>query len=157
MMSSHLHSHPLAKKGKASWTGGDEHGEIDLTTKVKTIKCAGTQWLSFIGVGADNDKSILEVQAETPALRDQWLIALNELMQGWTSDPASKPTHNDTAEKTSDKATYFRKREEELAARIKENEEKKKKYSGGGMKHVAQAMMNRSWNRIHEQEENYIV
>lgn len=115
-----------------------------MTTKIKTIKCTGTQGLSFIGVGADNDKSILEVQAESPAVRDQWLIALNELMQGWTSDPSTKPIHNDTAEKTSDKAAYFRKREEELAARIKENEEKKKKYSGGGMKHVAQAMMNRS-------------
>lgn len=115
-----------------------------MTTKIKTIKCIGTQGLNFIGVGADNDKSVFEVQAESPAVRDQWLIALNELMQGWISDPTSKPTHNDTAEKTSDKATYFRRREEELAARIKENEEKKKKYSGGGMKHVAQAMMNRS-------------
>jgi hypothetical protein len=130
--------------GKTSWTGGDEHGEVDLTSKVKSVKCAGTQGLHFIGVGDDNDKSIFEVQAQDPATRDQWLVALNELLQSWVLNPESKPSYNDSASKTSDKAAYFRRREEELAERIKENEEKKKKYSAGGMKYVAQAMMNRS-------------
>lgn len=130
--------------GKTSWTGGDEHGEVDLTSKVKSVKCAGTQGLHFIGVGDENDKSIFEVQAQDPATRDQWLVALNELLQNWALNPESKPSYNDTAAKTSDKAAYFRRREEELAERIKENEEKKKKYSAGGMKYTAQAMMNRS-------------
>lgn len=130
--------------GKTSWTGGDEHGEVDLTSKVKSVKCAGTQGLHFIGVGDENDKSIFEVQAQDPATRDQWLVALNELLQNWALHPESKPSYNDTAAKTSDKAAYFRRREEELAERIKENEEKKKKYSAGGMKYTAQAMMNRS-------------
>ena len=130
--------------GKASWTGGDEHGSIDLTTKVQTVKCSGTQGLSFIGFGTENEKSLFECQAENPAVRDQWLIAINELLQSWIQNPTKKPNYEDSASKNSDKASYFKKREEELNERIKANEEKKKKYSSGGMQHVAMAMMNRS-------------
>lgn len=130
--------------GKTSWTGGDEHGEIDLTSRVKTVKCSGTQGINFIGLGSEADKSLFEAHAEDSTTRDQWVITLNEILENWVANPALKPTYNDSAAKTSNKAAYFKKREEELAGRIKENEEKKKKYSAGGMKHVAQAMMNRS-------------
>ena len=108
------------------------------------MKCNGTQGLNFIGVGIENEKSIFECQAENQAVRDQWLIAINELLINWSQNPTKKPHYNDSAAKTSDKANYFKKREEELEERIKANEEKKKKYSSGGMQHVAMAMMNRS-------------
>ena len=96
-------------------------------------------------MGIENDKSIFEIQAENTALRDQWLIAINEILQNWAQNPEKKPQYADSASKTSDKAAYFKKREEELDDRIKANEEKKKKYSAGGMQHVAMAMMNRAW------------
>lgn len=101
--------------------------------------------MNFIGlVGTERDKSIFEAQAEDTAIRDQWLIAINEILQNWAQNPDKKPQYTDSASKTSDKANYFKKREEELAERIRANEEKKKKYSAGGMQHVAMAMMNRS-------------
>ena len=130
--------------GKTSWTGGDEHGEVDLTAKVKIVKCSGTQSLNFIGVGNDSEKIIFEASAEDTATRDQWVIAINELLDDWIKSPETKPNYKHSAEKTSDKAKYFKQREQEMADKIKANEEKKKKYSAGGMQHVAMAMMNRS-------------
>ena len=115
-----------------------------MTTKVKIVKCSGTQSLNFIGVGNDSEKIIFEASAEDTATRDQWVIAINELLDDWIKSPETKPNYKHSAEKTSDKAKYFKQREQEMADKIKANEEKKKKYSAGGMQHVAMAMMNRS-------------
>lgn len=115
-----------------------------MTSKVKNVKCSGTQSLNFIGIGIDNDKVIFEASAEDSATRDQWVIAINELLDDWVKYPEKKPNYNNSASKTSDKANYFKKREQEMAEKLKANEEKKKKYSTGGMQHVAMAMMNRS-------------
>lgn len=127
-----------------------------MTATVKNVQKSGVQGLQFIARGIDiinnenkkslksHNKVLFEVQAENAAVRDHWLITINELLSYWEKNPDIKPIYNDTAAKTSDKITYFKKKEEELNERIKINEERRNKYAAGGMNHVAQAMMNRS-------------
>lgn len=118
----------------------EEHGQIDLTSEVKSVRMKGSQGMCFI---SENDKTIFEVQAEESKTRDAWVLAINDLLDSWEKDPESKPSSTASAAGTSNKQEYFRKREEEIKARQKQNEEKKKKYSAGGMKFVAQAMLSR--------------
>ena len=98
--------------------------------------------LQFFGI--DKDKVLFEIQAEDSGIRDQWVVSLNELLEGWKADPTKRPRSSVSAAGTSNKADYFQQREKEIADRAKENAEKKKKYSAGGMKFTAQAMLNRS-------------
>ena len=122
------------------WTK-ESHGEIDLTSSVKTIKIHGESGLQIIGI---DDSNIFEVKAESSIIRDQWVVSLNELLQYWVDHPDSKPKSTTSADKVSNKAEYFRQREEEIQAREKLNAERKAKYAVGGMKHTAQIMANRA-------------
>lgn len=87
---------------------------------------------------------MLEIQAQDPQIRDQWVLALNELLQGWADHPERKPKPSVSAEGTSNKTEYFKKRQDEIAAREKEASERKQKYAAGGMKYTAIAMANRA-------------
>jgi hypothetical protein len=118
-----------------------KHGQIDLTSAVKNLKINGENGLQFIGM---DGKLIIEIKAKDAAVRDQWMVAINELLQSWVDKPDKKPKSTVSAAGTSDKAKYFKQREEEIVARQKESAERKAKYSAGGMKYTAQIIANRS-------------
>jgi hypothetical protein len=131
---------------KSVWEIGsssEEFGEVDLTTEVKSVKMSGKQGLQFIS-NADDSKCLLEIQAQDPSTRDQWVLALNELLQTWNDHPDKKPKPSVSAGGTSNKAEYFKKRQEEIEAREKEAKEKKQKFASNGMKYTAIAMANRA-------------
>ena len=59
-------------------------------------------------------------------------------------NPETRPKTSVSAAGASNKAEYFKKREEELVAKEKANQEKKSRYVTGGMKFTAQVMANRA-------------
>lgn len=118
-----------------------EFGEIDLAGSIKTVKSTGRQGLQYID---NNGKTVFEVQAQDTATRDQWIVALNELLSSWEENRAERPTSKLSAKGTSNKAEYFKNREEEIKQRAEEAQKKKEKYSAGGMKYTAMAMANRA-------------
>lgn len=130
----------LKWKSENSW-GSAVHGEIDLTAQVKKVKVTGDTGLQFIGL---DDAPVFEMKAADGTIRDKWAIALSELLQSWVDDPRIKPKSTITAAGTSDKAEYFKKREEEIKAREKASAEKKAKYAAGGMKMTAEIMASRA-------------
>lgn len=117
-----------------------EFGEIDFAGNVKTVKSTGRQGLQYID---NKGKVAFEVQAPDTATRDQWIVSLNELLSTWEERPNERPTSRLSAMGTSNKAEYFKEREEEIKRREAEAQEKKKKYSAGGMQYTALAMANR--------------
>lgn len=119
----------------------NKHGQIDLTSAVKNLKIQGENSLQFIGM---DGKLIIEIKAKDAAVRDQWMVAINELLQSWVDKPDNKPKSAVSAAGTSDKAKYFKQREEEIEARQKASAERKAKYSTGGMKYTAQIIANRA-------------
>ena len=117
-----------------------EYGAIVLST-ISNVKMSGTSGMIFI----DNEgKSIFEVMAEDEKVRDQWVLALNEILDDFKAHPDSVPVVELTAKDTSNKQEYFKKKEEELKQKEKESAERKKKYSAGGMKYTAQIRMSQS-------------
>lgn len=127
----------LQWKTTKSWTG-EEKGQVDLTDEDVIIKSSGTQGILFIqGV---SKVTLLEINAEETAVRDEWIVALHDLRMRWKQEPGSKPASGVTAEGFSNKDEYFARRAKEIEERKKENEEKKKKYAAGGMKFTAQIM-----------------
>ncbi len=113
-----------------------EYGAIVLST-ISHIKMSGTNGMIFV----DNEgKAVFEVMAEDDKVRDQWVLALNEILDDFKANPDKIPKVELTAKDTSNKEEYFKKKEEELKQKEKENAERKKKYSAGGMKYTAQAM-----------------
>lgn len=130
----------LKWKTENTWTNS-ENGEIDLTSQVKKFKTSGEHSLQVIGL---DDKAIFEIKSEDAGVRDKWLIALNELLQSWVDHPETKPKSSVTASGSSNKAEYFKKREEEIKAREKVNNDRKAKYASAGMNFTAQIMAERS-------------
>lgn len=128
-------------KWKANKTtfSSEEMDEIDLTS-VKMVKMSGSSSMQFIGEG---EKSLFEVSSEDPNIRDQWVIALNEILQGWALKPETKPKCSKSAAGTTNKDAYFAKRQEEILEREAKAKEMKAKYASGGMKYTAIAMANR--------------
>ena len=117
-----------------------EYGAIVLST-ISNVKMSGTSGMIFI----DNDgKSVFEVMADDEKVRDQWVLALNEILDDFKAHPDQVPVVELTAKDTSNKQEYFKKKEEELKQKEKENAERKKKYSAGGMKYTAQVRMSQS-------------
>jgi hypothetical protein len=96
-------------------------------------------------IGPD-DKPVLDVTTDVIERRDSWVLALQELLEGWRLDPSSRPTVVLEAKDTSAKNEYFANREEILREKQRERQEKKKKYmsDGNGMRHTAMVMANRS-------------
>lgn len=127
-------------KTENTWTKS-ENGEIDLTSQVKKFKSSGETGLQFIGI--DNNV-LLEIKAEETSIRDQWQVCLSELLHSWADHPETRPKSSVSASGSSNKAEYFKNREQELQAREKINAERKAKYAAGGMKYTAAAMANRS-------------
>ena len=125
-------------KAEKTWTTKEEIGEIDMTSHVKILKLAGETGFQFIGL---DDKVLFEVKADEAAVRDQWVVALNELLQHWKDHPASKPKSTITADGTTNKAEYFKRREMDIKAREAAAKERKEKYASVGMKYTAEAMM----------------
>lgn len=130
----------LRWKTENTWTAA-ENGEIDLTSQVKTFRTTGDSSAQVIGL---DDKTNFEFKFEDATVRDKWTIAINELLQKWIDDPTQKPRSSVKASGTSNKAEYFRLREEEIKAREKVNNERKAKYAAGGMNFTAQIMADRS-------------
>lgn len=118
----------------------DEFGEIDLTTKVKKLKTSGESGFQII---AHDESTILEVKHKDVAIRDKWVLALNELLQSWIDHPDKKPKAAVNAAGTSNKSEYFKQRQEEIKERERLNNEKKAKYATGGMQITAQIMAGR--------------
>jgi hypothetical protein len=131
------------KSPKTTWSA-EERGEIDLTTDVKAVRIAGLSGLQFLGKEDDKEKILLEVSAEDPKIRDQWVISLNDMLQDWNLHPDKKPKSSLTAAGTTDKDAYFARRQEEMKEREKKAKELKGKYTPGGMKHTAQIMASRA-------------
>jgi len=128
------------KTEPGSWN--QEHGEVDLL-KIKSVRATGNSGIQFIG--SENAKVLFEISAEDSNTRDQWMVAISDIITGWEADPKNKPTQSSvTAGGTSNKADYFRQREKDLADRQKQREEVRKKYAAGGMAHTAQIMASRA-------------
>mmetsp|Transcript_17803 Transcript_17803/g.17880 ORF Transcript_17803/g.17880 Transcript_17803/m.17880 type:complete len:182 (-) Transcript_17803:130-675(-) len=125
---------------KVNGSSSNEQGEVDLTT-IKQIRASGHQGLQFSG---PDGKVVFDIQAEDASKRDKWMIAINELITTWETDPEKKPRSSVSSGGTSNKAEYFKNRQEEIAKREKEAAEKKAKYNIGGMKHTAQIMASRA-------------
>lgn len=124
------------KTEPGSWNA--EHGEVDLTA-IKAVKPCGVSGLQFIS----KEKVALEIIADDSGIRDQWMVAVTEILEKWSGDPKSKPESQISAAGTSNKAEYFKLKEKELAERAKQREDKKKKYAQGGLTHTAQIMASR--------------
>lgn len=124
-----------------TWTTS-EKGELDLTSQVKKLKTSGDTAIQFLGL--DGETVMLEIKSEDTALRDKWVVVLNELLQSWVDNPASKPRSAVTATGSTNKNEYFKRREEEIKAREKVNAERKAKYAAGGMNFTAQIMADRA-------------
>lgn len=129
----------LTWKTTKSWTG-EEKGQVDLTDDSVVIKSNGTQGIQFIGAA---NKPLLEINAETQAVRDDWIVSLNELRMKWKQD-RQKPVSSVSAGGHSNKSEYYARRQEEIEARKREGEERKKKYSAGGMRVTAEIMASRN-------------
>ena len=59
----------------------EEKGEIDLTT-IKTVKMNGSSGMQFIGDKFATGAAQFDISADDPKIRDSWVIALNEVLQG---------------------------------------------------------------------------
>lgn len=130
----------LQWKTENTWTKS-ENGEIDLTSQVKKFKSSGETGLQIIGL---DGSVMMEIKAEETAIRDQWQVCLTELLHTWADHPELKPKSTVSAAGTSNKAQYFKSREQEMQAREKANAERKAKYAADGMKFTAAVMANRS-------------
>lgn len=58
----------------------DDFGEIDFATNVSRVKPTGQQGLQYM---SKENKNIFEVSAKNTATRDQWIVALNEILSNW--------------------------------------------------------------------------
>ncbi len=121
-----------------TWSS-NEWGEFDLTTQVKTLKLLGQKGMQLIST-KDDGKVLLEVQSEEAPTRDHWVLSINELLQDWAANPEHKPKSAVSAAGTSDKASYFKQREEDIKKKEKDAQDKKQQYMSGGMKYTALAM-----------------
>lgn len=128
----------LAWRTTKAWTG-EEKGQVDLTDESVTIKSTGTQGIQFVGI---ENKVLLEINAESQATRDDWIVSLNELRMKWKKDNR-KPISSVSAEGHSNKSEYYARRQEEIEARRRESEQRKSKYSAGGMRVTAEIMASR--------------
>lgn len=67
-----------------SWAAKDkpseDFGEIDFATNVSRVKSSGQQGLQFM---SKEGKNIFEVSAKDTATRDQWIVAMNEILSNW--------------------------------------------------------------------------
>lgn len=125
---------------RATGTSSEEFGEVDLTN-IKTLRSKGKQGLEYVGI---DSKVIFEVQAQDTAQRDQWIVAINELLRYWAENPQKKPSSGLSAKGTSNKAEYFKQKEIDLKQKEAEAAERKKKYGDVGMKYTAIAMASRA-------------
>ena len=123
-----------------TWTTAAEIGEIDLTM-IQKVKLHGEQGVQFIGI--DEETVVFEIKHTDNTVKDKWIVTITDILQTWADKPDTKPKSTVRADGTSNKAEYFRQREEEIKAREKLNAEKKAKYSVGGMQHTAQIMAGR--------------
>ena len=53
-------------------------GRVALTI-VKAVKPVGNQGMQFVS----KDKVLLEINAEDSTARDQWIIAISDILMGW--------------------------------------------------------------------------
>jgi hypothetical protein len=58
----------------------DDFGEIDFAQNVSRVKSSGQQGLQYI---SKEGKNIFEVSAKDTATRDQWIVAMNEILSNW--------------------------------------------------------------------------
>ena len=67
-----------------SWVSKDkpeeDFGEIDFATNVSRVKPSGQQGLQYM---SKDGKNIFEVSAKDTATRDQWIVAMNEILSNW--------------------------------------------------------------------------
>lgn len=124
-----------------TWTSAPEFGEIDLTT-IQKVKLHGEQGIQFIGL--DNETVMFEVKHEENTVKDRWIVIITDILQSWVDKPDTKPKCAITAAGASNKAEYFKQREEEIKAREKIALERKAKYASGGLKYTAQIMAERT-------------
>lgn len=127
--------------GTGSWTAA-EFGEVDLTTQVSVVKSSGLQGIQFLD---KNGKVVFDIQAEDTIVRDQWVIGLSELLQGWQLHPETKPAGasvNGKSAREAELEAHFKQRESEflknreakLAAREAAAAARKSKYQAVGGK-----------------------
>ena len=64
------------KTEEGAWQ--QEAGEVDLTI-VKAVKPVGNQGMQFVS----KDKVLLEINAEDSTARNQWIIAISDILMGW--------------------------------------------------------------------------
>ena len=72
-----------------------EYGAIVLST-ISHIKMSGTNGMIFVDV---EGKAVFEVMAEDDKVRDQWVLALNEILDDFKANPDKIPkvlTHSPT-------------------------------------------------------------
>lgn len=129
----------------SGFLSSEEFGEIDLTSQVKTLKLNGVSGFHIVSA-LDEHKVILDLQASDQAVRDQWVLSINELLQDWRDHPDRKPQSTVSASGTSNKDDYFRQRQAEIESREKANADRKAKYAANGMQQTAKILASRAAN-----------
>lgn len=104
--------------------------------------------LGMAVVGRKGDV-LLEVEAETPSVRDEWVTSLQLLFEGSGAEETeveaeSRLTFRKVIEERKQKQAYWTQRTQELEDRKRDAEDRKKQFAGTGMKYTALAMANRS-------------
>lgn len=125
-------------KVEATMLSGESFGYVDMCIAEKIV-VDGQKSFHIL----DKEKNeIFGCLAENTEQRDKWVVALNELLDSWVTDPSKKPKATQSgAARVSDKAEYFAQREAAIEERKKAAQAKREKYASGGMKHTAAAMM----------------
>lgn len=127
--------------GTGSWTAA-EFGEVDLISTVAVVKSHGLQGIQFLD---KSGKCVFDIQAEDTIVRDQWVVGLTELLQGWMFKPETKPKSSGPTGKPSREADldmqfkqreaeFLKNREAKLAAREAAAAQRSKKFQSVGGK-----------------------
>jgi len=94
--------------------------------------------------------TLLEVEAESAAVRDEWVTSLQLLCEGngaveeTAAEAESKLKFSQVLQDRAQKQVYWTKRTLELEDRKRDAEERKKRFAGAGMKYTALAMSSRT-------------
>lgn len=103
-----------------------------------------------LGITSRKGDTLLEVEAESATVRDEWVTSLQLLCEGngaaeeTAAEAESKLKFRKVLEDRAQKQAYWAKRTQELEDRKRDAEERKKRFAGAGMKYTALAMSSRT-------------
>ena len=116
-------------------------GSSSGSIRIDDISGVGSKAPSSLAIMSTSGENLLEIDAETSALRDEWALALNEAVPK-RSDADLAMKGPSTLSGRAAKQAYFMQKNMELSSKKQEAEKRKQKYlqSSGGLKYTALAM-----------------